>query len=57
MQQIQQLLLAIQKNTQDPGLHYELGGLYLADMQLEKALASYQQALRLAPNHPQILLQ
>lgn len=57
MQSIQQLLLAIQENPQDPGLHYDLGGLYLADRQTEKALACYLQALKLAPNHPQILLQ
>lgn len=57
MQPIQQLLQAIERNPQDPGLHYDLGGLYLADRQTEKALACYLQALKLAPNHPQILLQ
>lgn len=57
MQHIQQLLQAIEKTPQDPGLYYDLGGLYLADRQTEKALACYLQALKLAPNHPQILLQ
>ena len=57
MQLIQQLLQAIKKTPNDPGLHYELGGLYLENKDIESALFSYQQALKLAPNHPQILLQ
>lgn len=57
MQQIQPLLQAIERNPQDPSLHYDLGGLYLAHRQTDKALACYLQALKLAPNHPQILLQ
>lgn len=57
MQQIQPLLQAIERNPQDPSLHYDLGGLYLAHRQTDKALACYLLALKLAPNHPQILLQ
>lgn len=55
--QIQQLIDAIQTTPNDPGLHYELGGLYLANHDTQSALLAYQQALALAPNHPQILLQ
>lgn len=55
--QIQQLIDAIQATPHDPGLHYELGGLYLANHDMQSALLAYQQALALAPNHPQILLQ
>ena len=55
--QIQQLIDAIQATPHDPGLHYELGGLYLANHDTQAALLAYQQALALAPNHPQILLQ
>lgn len=55
--QIQQLIDAIQTTPHDPGLHYELGGLYLANHDTQAALLAYQQALALAPNHPQILLQ
>jgi protein O-GlcNAc transferase len=57
MQTIQQLIQAIEKTPNDPGLHYELGGLYLESHNTEAALTSYQNALQLAPNHPQILLQ
>ena len=55
--QIQQLIDAIQTTPNDPSLHYELGGLYLANHETQAALLAYQQALALAPNHPQILLQ
>lgn len=55
--QIQQLIEAIRTTPHDPGLHYELGGLYLANHDTQSALLAYQQALALAPNHPQILLQ
>lgn len=55
--QIQQLINAIQKTPHDPGLYYELGGLYLANHDTQAALLAYEQALALAPNHPQILLQ
>jgi protein O-GlcNAc transferase len=57
MQTIQQLIQAIEKTPNDPGLHYELGGLYLESHNTQAALISYQNALQLAPNHPQILLQ
>ena len=55
--QIQQLLQAIKQAPNDPGLYYELGGLYLARNDTEAALQAYKQGLKLAPNHPQILLQ
>lgn len=56
-QQIQQLRNAILQNAHDPALHYDLGGLLLKQNQAEEALASYQKALKMAPGHPQILLQ
>lgn len=55
-QQLQQLQQAILRDPRNPGLHYELGNLYL-QTQPELALASFKTALRLAPGHPQILLQ
>lgn len=55
--QIQQLLQAIKQSPNDPGLYYDLGGLYLENNDTQAALLAYQQALALAPNHPQILLQ
>jgi protein O-GlcNAc transferase len=57
MQTIQQLIQAIEKTPNDPGLYYELGGLYLESHNTQAALTSYLNALQLAPNHPQILLQ
>lgn len=57
MHTIQTLIKAIAKTPNDPGLHYELGGLYLENKDIPAALLSYQRALQLAPNHPQILLQ
>ena len=57
MSQIEQLKLAIQQDRANPKLHYDLGGLYLASLQIDAALESYKAALKLAPNHPQILLQ
>ncbi len=47
--QIQQLIDAIQTTPNDPGLHYELGGLYLANHDTEAALLAYQQALLSPP--------
>ncbi len=41
----------------DPGLHYELGRCYLSQKQLDLARKSFSEALRLAPDHPQILMQ
>jgi protein O-GlcNAc transferase len=55
-QQLQQLQQAIQRDPRNPGLHYELGNLHLQS-QPELALASFKTALKLAPGHPQILLQ
>lgn len=57
MDALQQLKTAIAKTPDDPALHYDLGGLYLAAQQHKEAIAAYQTALYLAPNHPQILLQ
>lgn len=45
------------KMPHDPGLHYELGRCYLAQKQLDLAQKSFSAALRLAPDHPQILMQ
>lgn len=55
-QRIQQLQQAIQRNPRDPGLHYELGNLYFHNRP-ELALDCFKAALKLAPGHPQILLQ
>jgi protein O-GlcNAc transferase len=41
----------------DPALHYELGRCYLAIKQIELAGKAFNQALQLAPGHPQILMQ
>ncbi len=57
MDALQQLKTAIAKTPDDPALHYDLGGVYLAAQQHKEAVAAYQTALNLAPNHPQILLQ
>lgn len=54
--QLQQLQQAIQRDPRNPALHYELGNLLLQH-QPEKAVASFKAALKLAPGHPQILLQ
>lgn len=45
------------KMPHDPGLHYELGRCYLAQKQIDLAQKSFSEALRLAPDHPQILMQ
>jgi protein O-GlcNAc transferase len=55
-QQLQHLQQAIQHDPRNPALHYELGNLYLPG-QPEKALECFRAALKLAPGHPQILLQ
>ena len=55
-QQLQHLQQAIQRDPRNPALHYELGNLHLPG-QPEKALESFKAALKLAPGHPQILLQ
>jgi protein O-GlcNAc transferase len=55
-QQLQQLQQAIRQDPRNPALHYELGNLHLQG-QPEKALESFKAALKLAPGHPQILLQ
>lgn len=55
--QITQLQQAIRRSPGDPALHYDLGGLLLAQGRLQEAVACYQAALKLAPGHPQLLLQ
>lgn len=55
--QLQQLQQAIRRNPGDPALHYDLGGLLLAQGRTQEAVACYQAALKLAPGHPQLLLQ
>lgn len=57
MNQIQQLRQAVRSNPRDPALHYDLGGLLLAQGQALEAVACYRAALKLAPGHPQLLLQ
>ncbi len=52
-----QLQQAIKADLQDPAPHYELGNLYLQSDQANEAVACYGAALKLSPNHPQILLQ
>jgi len=56
-QALEQLKRAIQRDPDDPGLHYELGNLLLGMGKPEDAMASYRAAMSLAPGHPQILLQ
>lgn len=55
--QILELQQAIEQNSNDPALHYELGSYYLVTRDFLQSLASLKQALALAPNHPQILMQ
>jgi protein O-GlcNAc transferase len=55
-QQLQHLQQAIQRDPRNPALHYELGNLHLQNRP-ELALESFKTALKLAPGHPQILLQ
>jgi protein O-GlcNAc transferase len=55
-QRLQELQHAIQRDPQNPALHYELGNQYLRTQPTE-ALACFKTALKLAPGHPQILLQ
>ncbi len=57
MSNIKQLQARIQKQPADPELHYDLGNLLLDDGQAKEAQASFEQALKLAPGHAQILLQ
>ena len=57
MDALQQLKVAITTTPDEPALHYDLGGLYLASKRHNEAISAYQMALKLAPNHPQILLQ
>ena len=52
MQLIQQLLQAIKRTPNDPGLHYELGGLYLENKDIESALLSYQEGVETSPQPP-----
>ncbi len=56
-QPIEQLKRAILHDPRDPGQHYELGNLLLNQGLADDAIVSYRTALKLAPGHPQILLQ
>lgn len=57
MQTIAALQQAIQQDPNNPAHYYDLGGLQLANGDVDAAKASYKKALDLAPDHPQILLQ
>ncbi|MDR2219440.1 MAG: tetratricopeptide repeat protein [Methylobacillus sp.] len=54
--QCQQLQQAIKRDPRNPALRYELGNLQLQDNP-DLALETFKTALKLAPGHPQILLQ
>jgi protein O-GlcNAc transferase len=55
-QRLQQLQQAVRRDPRNPALHYELGNLLLPSRPKE-AMDCFRAALRLAPDHPQILLQ
>ena len=55
-QRLQDLQHAIQRDPRNPALYYELGNQYLRT-QPKEALECFRTALKLAPGHPQILLQ
>ncbi|MDR2875116.1 MAG: tetratricopeptide repeat protein [Methylobacillus sp.] len=54
--QLQNLQQAVKRDPRDPALRYELGGLQLQDRP-DLALETFKTALKLAPGHPQVLLQ
>jgi protein O-GlcNAc transferase len=55
--EIKHLQAQLIHTSDDPALHYELGRCYLAIKQVELAGNAFNQALQLAPGHPQILMQ
>lgn len=49
------IVLEMEKSPENPGLHYDLGTVYLTKDKFAESMASYQRAIELRPNFPEAL--